>query len=74
MRAEDLGRYYRVPSDNRDLNYDEYFVRGTEMLSALSDYTSDNTRRLTEDELGAMLLKLDYIQDELRTWRGIRGY
>ena len=55
------------------LNYDAYFIRGTEKLSAISDYTSDNTRRLTEDELGAMLLKLDYIQDELRTWRGIRG-
>jgi len=69
LRAEDLGKYFRVSSDNRDLNYDAYFVKGTEKLSMLSDYNSDNTRRLTEDELAEILLKLNYIQDELMTWR-----
>jgi len=68
LRAEDLGRYFRVPSDNRDLNYDAYFVEGKEKLSEQVDYNSHNTRRLTEDELVELLMGLDYVQEELKMW------
>ena len=49
LRAEDLGDYYRVPADNRDLNYDAYFTEGIEPLSQQEDYNSHNTRRLDVD-------------------------
>lgn len=65
IHAEDLGNYFRVPSDTRDLNYAKYFEKGEAKLSLEHDYTSGNTRQLTRDELIAMLLKLDYIQHEL---------
>jgi UDP-N-acetylglucosamine 4,6-dehydratase len=68
-RAEDLGDYYRIPSDNRDLNYDAYFVEGKVALSDTGDYNSDNTRRLAEAELIELLTKVDYVQHELETWR-----
>ena len=45
-RAEDLGEYYRIPADSRDLNYDKYFVEGETQISELDDYTSHNTQRL----------------------------
>jgi UDP-glucose 4-epimerase len=64
-RAEDLGGYYRVPLDGRDLNYGKFFVSGQESVSKSEDYTSHNTHRLTKDELKAMLLGLDYIQKSL---------
>ncbi|AYF87481.1 MULTISPECIES: polysaccharide biosynthesis protein [unclassified Pseudomonas] len=64
-KAEDMGRYYRIPADNRDLNYKKYFVEGEAEISALDDYTSHNTERLTVEEICEVLLKLDYIQDEL---------
>ena len=73
LRAQDLSGYFRVPSDNRDLNYDAYFIEGKEKLSEQVDYNSNNTRRLTEDELVALLLKLDYVQEELKTWRKRQG-
>jgi UDP-N-acetylglucosamine 4,6-dehydratase/5-epimerase len=66
-RAVDLGQFYRVPADDRDLDYSKYFVAGTQEVSGLSDYTSDNTRRLDVDETADLLLGLDYIQNELRT-------
>ncbi len=69
--AEDLGDYYRIPADNRDLNYDKYIRYGKSMASNLSDYNSHNTRRLTYDELKNMLLSLDYIQKELRQYKGV---
>lgn len=68
LRAEDLGGYFRVPSDNRDLNYDAYFVDGREELSEQTDYNSHNTRRLSVDELVEQLTNLTYIQEELNTW------
>jgi len=64
-RAEDRGRYYRVSADNRDLNYKKYFVEGEQTISDLDDYTSHNTRRLNIQEIKALLLKLQYIKDEL---------
>jgi UDP-glucose 4-epimerase len=66
VRAEDLGGYYRIASDTRDLNYALYFEKGEKKIAAFEDYTSANTHRLSDDELTAMLLKLDYIQQELK--------
>ncbi len=63
--AEDLGDYYRIPADNRDLNYAKYFSEGEEEISHLDDYTSHNTNRLNVEGVKALLLKLDDIKDEL---------
>lgn len=64
-RAEDMGRYYRIPADTRDLNYRKYFVEGEAKISELDDYTSHNTERLDVSEIVAVLKKLEYIQEEL---------
>jgi UDP-N-acetylglucosamine 4,6-dehydratase len=61
----DMGAYYRIPADNRDLNYAKYFSEGEESISNLDDYTSHNTVRLDVAQVKALLLKLDFIQDEL---------
>ena len=64
--AQDLGDYYRIPVDARDLNYDKYFVEGEKRLSSKEDYTSNNTRILNVEEIKEILMKVDYIQSELR--------
>ena len=64
-KVEDMGDYYRIPSDNRDLNYSKYFTDGEEIISNLDDYTSHNTRNLKIKELKSVLLDLDYIKDKL---------
>ncbi|NTV12501.1 MAG: polysaccharide biosynthesis protein [Desulfobulbaceae bacterium] len=64
-KAEDLGGYFRIPADNRDLNYAQYFSEGEEKISHLDDYTSHNTERLAVEQVKALLLKLDFIQEEL---------
>ena len=64
-RAEDMLRYYRIPADNRDLNYNMYFNAGEERISRLDDYTSHNTERLNVEQVKVLLLKLDYIKAEL---------
>jgi len=69
VKAEDLGRYYRVPADQRDLNYDKYFVDGSVQLSQANEYTSSNTERLDVEGVKAKLLELDYIREELAHWR-----
>ncbi len=65
MRAEDMGEFYRIPADNRDLNYGKYFTKGDVVTSALEDYNSHNTRQLSIDEIKKKLLSLEYIQSEL---------
>lgn len=65
VHAEDLKDYYRVPSDTRDLNYGKYFEQGEGKVSIEEDYTSGNTRQLKKAELIEMLMKLEYIQEEL---------
>ncbi|HQU79458.1 MAG TPA: polysaccharide biosynthesis protein [Azonexus sp.] len=62
-RAEDLGGYFRVPADSRDLNYAKYFVEGETDVSALDDYTSHNTHRLDVEGVKQTLLKLDIIRE-----------
>lgn len=65
VRAEDLGGYYRISMDTRDLNYDLFFERGEKSVTAHEDYTSANTLRLSDAQVKAMLLELDYILQEL---------
>ena len=64
-RVEDMGSYYRVPADNRDLNYAKYFSDGEEKISHLEDYTSHNTQQLNVDQIKTLLKKLDFIQEQL---------
>ena len=64
--AQDLGVYYRIPCDERDLNYGKYYTEGEEQLSRTEDYHSHNTRRLNKDEVKDLLRKLPYIQKEMR--------
>ena len=66
-KSEDMGRYYRIPADNRDLNYEKYSSNGEQEVSELDDYTSHNTQRLSVDEIISTLMKLDYIVEELKS-------
>ncbi len=65
-KAEDLSNYYRIIPDDRDLNYSQYFSEGDQTIESMEDYHSHNTYRLSNNELEALLLKLDYIQSELK--------
>lgn len=64
-KAKDQGRYFRIPADNRDLNYAQFFVEGDLKLSSIEDYTSHNTDQLEVDGVKNLLLKLDFIQEQL---------
>jgi len=64
-RATDLGAYFRVAADIRDLNYDKFFSEGESHLADMQDYHSHNTRRLDVDEMVELLLRLPYIQEQL---------
>lgn len=64
-KASDLGNYYRIPADNRDLNYNKYFVEGELKVASFDDYTSHNTARLDVEGVKQLLLKLDYIQEQI---------
>lgn len=66
--AEDLEVFYRVPSDKRNLNYDKYFTKGDERLDSEEEYNSENTRRLSIEEIKEKLLELEYIREELKRW------
>jgi len=68
-KAEDLGKYYRIPMDDRDLNYGLYFTEGKAEVSLKEDYNSHNTYRLSEEELIELLLKVDYVRKELEDWK-----
>ncbi|MCR5222963.1 MAG: polysaccharide biosynthesis protein [Lachnospiraceae bacterium] len=67
-RATDLGNFYRVPADQRDLNYDKYFTEGNEKRSELSEFNSNNTTILNVEQVKEKLLKLQYIRDEIAAW------
>ena len=64
-KAQDMDRYYRVPMDARDLNYNKYFIEGEHSTSQSEDYTSHNTERLNVKEVKKLLLKLDIIKGAL---------
>ena len=68
VRSEDMGGYYRVAADGRDLNYDNFVVKGQVETQADESYTSHNTRRLNVDETVAKLLTTDYVKAELANW------
>ena len=64
-KAENLGEFYRVPADQRSLNYDKYFSQGDATRNTLTEFNSHNTELLTVDQVKEKLLKLSYIQEEL---------
>jgi len=65
VKAVDMGDYFRVPADNRDLNYAKYVEEGSKKITLTDEYNSHNTNRLNKDELKALLLKLPYVKSEL---------
>lgn len=65
LKAEDMGDFYRVPADNRDLNYAKYFSEGEKDVSSIEDYHSHNTESLDVEGMKKLLLKLDFIQKNL---------
>lgn len=67
-RATDLGNFYRVPCDKRDLNYDKYFVEGDTEQVKLTEFNSDNTTRLDVEQVKEKLLSLEYIRNEIAAW------
>ena len=64
-KAIDMGDYFRIPCDNRDLNYDKFFIEGNEEMSRIEDYHSHNTRRLDVEGMKELLLKLRFIREDL---------
>jgi UDP-glucose 4-epimerase len=66
-RAVDVGRFYRIPADDRDLNYSRYFTEGALTISQAEDYTSHNAERLSIEQVREVLLGLDYIRRELES-------
>ena len=65
MKAIDMKDYYRIPADNRDLNYERYFSQGEEDVSKIDDYHSHNTHRLDVEGTKQLLLKLQFIREDL---------
>lgn len=68
MVANERDNFFIVPADVRDLNYDKYFVEGNKKLSEISEYNSNNAKRLTIPEIKELLLSLDYVKNELEGW------
>ena len=64
-KSIDVGNYFRIPCDQRDLNYDKFFVEGSEKASKVDDYNSHNTRRLDIDGMKQLLLKLRFVREDL---------
>ena len=64
-RSIEEGKFYRIPPDNRNLNYDKYFIEGKEEISDFNEYNSHNTNQLNVDEIIELLTKLDFIKDSL---------
>jgi len=67
--AQDKGKFYRVPADKRDLNYDKYYHQGSKILSDYKEYNSNNTERLNIEQIKELLLTIDYVQKELKGGR-----
>lgn len=70
VNAVDLGDFYRVPCDKRDLNYDKYFNQGDVTRNPLTTFNSNNTDILNVEQVQQRLLELQYIRDELSSWEG----
>ena len=67
--AEDMGNFYRVPADQRDLNYDKYFIEGSKELSTQNEYNSNNTEILNIEQIKEKLLQIDYVKEALKDWK-----
>jgi len=65
IKVEDMGSFYRIPADNRGLNYSSYFSEGEKELSNINDYNSHNTEQKNIEEIKELLLKLDFIKEAL---------
>ena len=65
VKADDMGGFYRIPADTRDLNYNKYFEKGEAKLASIEEYNSNNTKQLSVDEVVDILKKLPYINSEL---------
>jgi UDP-N-acetylglucosamine 4,6-dehydratase len=65
IRAKNMGRFFCIPSDNRDLNYSKYFTKGQKTISKFEDYTSHNTKQLDYNELKKLIMSLEFIKTEL---------
>jgi UDP-glucose 4-epimerase len=65
VKAEDMGEFYRIPADNRDLNYAKYFSEGEQNTSKVEDYHSHNTKRLNIEEMKKLFMSIDYIREEI---------
>jgi UDP-glucose 4-epimerase len=65
VKAQDLENYYRIPSDNRDLNYENYFSKGLEDMTRIEEYHSHNTHRLDLEGTKQLLMKLEFIKNDL---------
>lgn len=72
-RAVDMGSFYRVPADNRDLNYDKYFVKGNQERVKLSEFNSNNTEILNVERVKEKLRSLEYIRNEIAEWESERS-
>ena len=68
IKAVDMGGFFSVSADKRDLNYDKFFVDGNEKLSFEEEYNSHNTERLNIEQIKEKLLSLSYVKNELRSW------
>lgn len=68
-KAHDMGKYYRIPADNRDLNYDKFILEGQPEANDVDDYTSHNTEQLSVPRIRELLMTLQYIREELIGWR-----
>ena len=66
VKAKDIGGYYQIPADNRDLNYGKYFTEGEEKIAGAEDYTSHNTRRLNIEQTMELLMKLEFIRKDIQ--------
>ena len=69
VKAIDMGKYYRIPTDTRDLNYTKFFEEGEEVVTEAGEYHSHNTHRLNEKELEELLLSIREVQDDLKEFQ-----
>jgi UDP-glucose 4-epimerase len=65
VKAEDLGDFFRIPADTRDLNYNRFFIEGEAQISQMEEYNSHNTLRLDIEGTKKLLMRLDFIQEEV---------
>lgn len=66
LKAEDMGEFYRIPADNRDLNYDKYFIKGDENISVIEDYNSHNTEQQDVEGIKKLLLQLPIVREQMK--------